>query len=346
MGSVQIKISIKDYEYAVALAKALSCHYSEFHLKIRNAEENADDWDILLVDGDKKEKCKKMREDPNVLGLCNYWPKKTKEGFIYRYSGVVEISSRILIAYGEKSGKCLKDRPSGKIFGFTGAAGGVGKTVITIAVARELALSYNSNILYISLEEAESTSMYFPNDMGKVNLSDYLYYIFTNKEGSIDLRAFVLSDSYGVDGFRPCWSLNELRELSPDEISVFFNTIINKYEYVLVDFGGHPWEATRLLCSLCTKIILIDDSGPLSLLRNQSLLRFCDSGKGNAFTDKIIAVHNKWTEESHVKDKKNEFFIEKDEESFQIKGNMIEIDIHNRFGMGVKKLAEEIYKKS
>jgi MinD-like ATPase involved in chromosome partitioning or flagellar assembly len=345
MNSIRIKVSIKDSEYAAALADALSCRYPEFHPKISCEDSNG--WDVLLVDSDEKKKCERMRENRNILGLCNYRPKEDEEGFIYRYSGVAEISSRILICLGEEAGKCLKDGSLGKIFGFTGASGGVGKTVVAIAAARELASRYKGRILYISLEEIESTAAHFPNDMGKANLSDYLYYLFTERKESADIRAFVLTDSYGVDGFRPSCGLNELRGLDPGELSVFFNAVTGQYDYVIADFGGHPLDVTRLLFSLCSKVLLIDDSKLFSFSRNQILLRFFCSDRGHhSIKDKFIVVHNRWTEECPLENQNDDFFIENDEQSFIIKGNAIQIDIHSRFGMGVKKLAEQMYKKS
>ncbi|MDD2216273.1 MAG: hypothetical protein PHR60_02035 [Eubacteriales bacterium] len=360
MNVIRLLIAECDFEYGTALGKVLANNYPIFQVEIVNGsaarelpkflEDAGEKYNLILVSGDWKEDISDSKEDsPAVIGLCDTeGPLSKCEGYLFKYAGVAEISAALQIIYGQLSGKRQFNYTdlNTEIIGFTGACGGVGKTSLAIATARELASFHNSKVLYLSMEEIESTEIYLSGVGGTGNLSDYLYYLFSEREQHIATYpdGFLFVDEWGVECFHPSNGMNESKWLSEEKLSHLLKTLCNSrnYHYICLDFDVHISQSLLYLLKSCQKILLIDDGRPLSIYKNQRFKTVLHTLYGEDLESRMIPVRNKWNGEVREEILPAEYYLDYDEESFQIRGNRIEINIHNGFGMGVKKIAEEI----
>ena len=191
MKQIKLLIADRDIEYSTALGKALINRFPIFKVVVKDGKyykpENAfngkicEIYDIILLDGELKSRFNCSNKDiQKIVGLCGENTDVCEnEGFIYKYSGAAEISAHIQFIYARNSGKenFINSKTQTIIIGFTGAAGGTGKTSAALSVARELAFSHKYKVLYLSMEELESTEVYMYDQGGRGTISDYIYYL-------------------------------------------------------------------------------------------------------------------------------------------------------------------------
>lgn len=160
------------------------------------------------------------------------------------------------------------------------------------------------------------------------------------------IDVFIKTDLHGLSTLRPARLKSELWDLTPDELIAFIKSLheLNVFDHIFVDFPFDETEKIYSLLRLCNKILLVDDGKPLSNFKNErvtknSLADFCNEAK--ELENKIITVTNKWEENNKaVKDTKN-YYIEYDPDSFSYRGNEIEINLTRRFGLGIRRMADE-----
>ncbi|MGI6728021.1 MAG: hypothetical protein ACOX4P_05620 [Anaerovoracaceae bacterium] len=359
MNQIRLLIVDRDIEYATVLGKTLANKYPVFQIEVINENNinindlflrNKEQYDLVLVDADLKLQMENLGKDvSNIIGLCREVNALSeKKGYLYKYEGVVEISSELQVLFAQLTGRAQLNcnKLNTELIGFTGACGGVGITSVAIAAGREL-LSYdNSKVLYLSLEEIESTEIYLSGCGGKGTISDYLYYLFSKREKHIATYPdyFLFRDEYGLEAFRPSKGTNELKGLSWEKLSYFLEAICNNrnYRYICLDFKGDISTQTFYLMKACKKVLFVDDGKPLSIYKNQRLLNCLHFLYGENFEEKILQVRNKWTGGT---DLPGDFFLDYDKECFHIGEKCIEINNNTGFGMGVKKIADELREK-
>ena len=372
MNRINILLIHRDNEYARALCRALMLKDAIFSVIVPEEEKPAisktqellteDKYDIFLTDEDVKKQAD-LGEHPNrmkIFGLTETPTTEKGKGYIFKYGGLDQIASEIQIAYGDNSGIkriCLNKNKT-NIIGFTSNAGGVGKSSVAISVAKELTLTKRTRILYLSFEETESTAVYLPMDNGRATISEYLYYLFKdeNKAISCYTDAFTITDSQGLTAFRPAKGRNELPELDCNQQLRFFDTIIESthFEYLFIDFPFNGAQATRQLIYLCRTLFIIDDGTPLSINKNERFIAEISQeipclsienafGKTSGAGDKrIIAVTNKWEPSKEFTTGKDRLYVEYDPESFEFTDSKINISLQRRFGIGIRRIADEI----
>ncbi|GAB1475443.1 hypothetical protein MASR2M70_02750 [Bacillota bacterium] len=358
MNRIKVMITNSDKDYALALCKALALKYQIFSVTVSEEGATPEKYDIFLADWELKAQAEE-EEDPNrmkILGLTAAPSAAGDDGYIYKYGGLDQIASQIQIAYGNNSGTkqiCL-NKSKIKIIGFTSSAGGVGKSSIAVSVARELALTAKSRILYISFEETESTAVYLPVDKGRASISEYLYYLFRDENcgASYYTEAFTINDYQGLNFFRPAKGKNELPDLNCEQQLRFFNSLVESspYDIVFIDFLFTATPETRQLASLCMKLFIIDDGTPLSIYKNnRSLWDISREGPCLPFADargeedmRILALTNKWEPSKDFLIPKGRICIENDPDSFELTDSKININLQRRFGIGIRRIADEI----
>ena len=357
MNYIKLLLADSDYEYTKVLGRTLANRFPIFHVEILDADIDIiiqqlkdNSYDLILIDSEYREK-QFYDHNSKIIWLSdNKLEVDNKENLLYRYSGVDEISSRLQLIHAKLSGmkKTHCNDLQANLVGFTGAAGGVGKTSIAIATARELSSFHNFKVLYLSMEEHESTAIYFTKDGGKNTISDYIYYLYSRNESHLAsyIDSFIYKDEYGLEVFRPSKGINELIMLSKEDTSYFLESVckFRNYHYICIDFKASGSEQSMYLFNNCNKIILIDDSSPLSIYKNNKFEKYLNIFLNQKLDDKIIRVRNKWVAKEENLPSPEILVLENDTESFIYGEDFIEININYGFGMGVKKLAEEIRK--
>lgn len=338
-------LAIKDSIYAITLAEG-----AKLSLQGVMAETTHKNYDLVLVDQEWKTEADHLEAEnrERLIGLCETPSRSDVEGYIYKYGGLDRISSELQLAYARVTGKsrtCLNEH-STRIIGFTSSAGGVGTSSIAIAVGRELTSLDRKDALYISFEKTESTPVYIPMDEGRASIGEYLYYLITKeKEASSSfIDSFLISDVYGLCAFRPSKTINELTTLSLEQQMNFLNSICSsgRFRYILMDYSGQVSTETWQLMLLSSKIFLIDDGLPLSFWKNQKFVRNIPSEIFEEIQDRIHPVTNKWVPKDCERTDCQRFYLEYDPGSFQAADSNINICLQYCFGLGVKRIADEL----
>lgn len=364
MIQIRLLIADRDTQYATALGSALVKNYPFYYAEIADGKvfdisdaikkEINSKYDLILTDEQTINQISACHKDypDNIVVLCDERiAEKEREGVLYKYAGAAELSAALQIIYDRIKGKerlPVSDLHT-EIIGFTGASGGVGKTSIAISVSRELSLNHNCSVLYLSLEELESTEVYIIGQGGRGTLSDFIYYAFSKSEAFLasNLDNFIITDEYGLNAFRPSKGINELKFFPSDKLSFFIEKIIKsrRYKYICLDFNADTSPQMIFLLQCCSRVFLIEDDSPLSKYRNRRLLNYLNYNCGENPKDQIIRIHNKWTGDSERLQQKETITVDYDTDSFRYCETHIEISINQGFGMGVKKIAEEIRRK-
>lgn len=386
MDRIRILIADRDKEYTLALARILTNKYAVFHvaaIEFGSCGWKKEDWldidkyDLILVDDRTKKELPQFTEKTaeKIVLLTTQKPEEEADvknrvngdpAVIYKYGGASRIASELRFRYAHLSGVPPKEVPDlcAELLAFTGAAGGVGKTAVSIAVARELAGYHKMKVLLLSMETPESIDIYLNGEGGERGLSDYLYYLFSKKEQKTAScpEAFLSVDHWGVEFFRPGRSRNELSELSPEQFLIFVSTLCNarKYDCVCLDMDAASSENCFQRMRMMTQIILINDGSPVSMIKNKRFLNDLNLFRKNDDLGSVLQIRNKWINEERFyseNEAENVFVpelqicgdiniaIEYDPESFRQTTYGVELELDRRFGLGVKKLAEEIRRK-
>lgn len=165
-------------------------------------------------------------------------------------------------------------------------------------------------------------------------------------------EGFTSHDEFGVESFYPTKGRNDLNYLTLEELIYFLKLISDscRYDYITMDLRSDLSEETLFLLNQCCKIILVQNDDPVSKFKNRKFLAYLRERSSFKYKDRVIlAVNKAYSHESEMEN--NEDFnlhnlkcisIEKDENSFRYAMNHFDIDINHAFGIGIKKIADEI----
>ncbi len=374
MEKIRIAVITEDIEYGLALAVALTESQKRLTVEIfdKDDEDAAIDSgaDLMLYDhpGERrKENAIELVEKESLVDN-----KKFK---FYKYGNVRYLSADLIFAYGELTGReiVFPEEKGVAVYTFSSARGGSGCTSVAMGCAQELKRFRGERVIYISLEEIESTARYMCTEGGK-GITEFLYYLLSGRERICScIEDFVCADDYGVEAFRPGKGINPLRNLNEEEFMRFFNYILRcgRYDIVIFDAGNFLNEISIKAMDMSDKVCTVTtqrEEGPLDegeawLLTNpgdiisedqdeytekeypdpreESYLRCLEYMGGKSIFEKIITVLNKYTERKNASSGKDAV-IGYDRESFSSFRGLIHIAPDRIFGSGVKKLTDEI----
>jgi len=266
---IDLLIFSADSDYGLALGEGLSAYKNNFLIQICSTESGlfeASGFDLLILDSDSPVVNEKFKDDKRVIWLTGCRPDVAKSieemrFVLYKYSGLVELSADILLYFSMYSGKKNLSWPydGAKMIMFCGGKGGVGKTAAAFGTASALLRYYSKAVLYISLEEVESTLLYIEGRKEGFGLCEYLYYLFKPGGKKPDARAFMIRDKSGVEAFMPDKGRNRLRELTATELAVFLNGLAESgiYDYILLDMGESLSPEFKWLFKFCHKTVAV-----------------------------------------------------------------------------------------
>ncbi len=283
--------------------------------------------------------------------------------YIFKYQNVNHIISDLNYLVGAITGKrsLLRKSTAPDLIGFYSMAGGTGKTAVAAGTSRELSRHHDKKVLFLSFEEIPTTSLLFGSNHNNRNLGDYLYFLLEKRDEELCSapHCFTAADSYGVESFYPTNGRNDLNELKPDELVHFIKILSDscRYDYIIMDLRNDLSDQTMFLMNLCSKIVIVEDNSPVSRFKNRKCIDYLDRKKTLPYQNRVIIAVNRsagsdldMEEEQDLlaEDERGAYrylkriHIEDDDCSFRYVRNCLDVDINHSFGIGIKKLTNEI----
>ena len=330
MENIRVALITEDREYGRALGLAMVDVYRNFTVTLYRSvpvHNELDSMDLVLSDiregfeaGGKQilltEKISQINKNYDDKMFC-----------LYKYWNVRQLAGELLYIYSALTGRRAAPirNVNARVFVFASASGGSGCTSAAMAFAREMKRFHEKKVMYLSLEEVESTLGYMdPYPDGK-NISEYLYHLFENREHEKFpfLESYLLTDSFGVEAFIPSPGRNVMKSLSPEEMVYFTGAVLDTGGYdILVIDAGNSLEKSVLTCyEMANSIFLISEENGESC-KEERFMEYILFAKGEKITEKIRKTEMPY-----------------DRESFSEQNGLGLISPEGKFGRKVKEIA-------
>ncbi|GKX30629.1 chromosome partitioning protein ParA [Vallitalea longa] len=287
MGMVKLKIIIADNDkgYLNAVSKYLaSWDETDFNVISFNDKDLLEDYlkinkvDILLISPSL------MNEDINlknvqvtIMNTPDRIPENMlKYPFIDKYQSGDSIARELLSIFSKNSKDEIiikKNSVSCEVIGVYSPVGGIGKTTVSLGIAKSYATSRIST-LFISLEEMASYKGILDCNNNN-NFSDLLYYIKQkNKNLMMKIEGLKNVDvDTGLNYFSPLACYRDIYEISEDELVrlIEFIKCNSNYERVILDFDSNLSDKNIELMKTCDKVLLLTNIDRISITKLQGL---------------------------------------------------------------------------
>lgn len=258
----RFKLYIRESEYANRL---LLKSFSQEETLEQFLDENPS---VQIIFAEEKFLSERVKRYP--IDLILLIGEKNSESASFRslskYQPLNQLISQILSIYAEHR-KNEWTGPNGDknttIISVYSAAGGTGKTVTAVNLAKQIA-SKGAKVFYLNLEILSSTKMFFPhtdsNDISKI-----LYYIKSSPKQLIaKIENLKKYDPYSkVEYFDPALNLQDMSEISSEDIMVLLNALVQLriYDYIIIDLDSstHQRITEALKNSDVILWLLLDD---------------------------------------------------------------------------------------
>ena len=280
---------------------------------------------------------------------------REKKYCLYKYSPAGSMVASIFEIYtaltGRKAYAIRRDEVS--IFAFTSYAGGTGCTTISLAVAQELCRFCGKKVLYITLEDVESTGEYFRCSAGTKSTTEFLYRLLSQPISSQGeelpfLESYVVRDLYDIEAFAPSAGKNPLRELKRDEIQKFIASLSDsgRFDAIVMDLGSCLTEAGAAAMELAESLCLVAGGGITK--REERYLSQAICMCGEKIAGRFIRALN--DRQSEAVDQVNEegmAIIERQVRVAKMRGQginsgMREILLEDKFGEDIRNLTRQM----
>lgn len=313
MENVSIAIVSNDKAYNRALSMSLLNSCRNFAIKIFDCREFISAWsahkgreayyelyDIVLWAGSEVsdaygdnivylvEKASMIKKDFKARKFC-----------LYKYSNSQIMVAGIFEIYAFLTGRkavCMHDSDV-RIIAFASCAGGTGCTCLAASVAQELIRFRGMRVMYISLEEIESTGEFTRHMPGARNAGEYLYRLFktelTGEDNIPFLDSYIVKDVFGIEAFSPTKGRNPLISLSESEMQSFLAAIADsgRYDSLIIDAGSSLSDACIAALQLAEKICFVTRSGD-GRYREEQYLSHLICTAGEIMLEKMLRVAN------------------------------------------------------
>jgi len=351
MKTINICIATKDSDYDVALSRSLLLNSKRFTISVHQTNRDIQEWDILLTDdmSTSNERTIYLTDDPAFEDIN----AENNRYILYRYQPVGYISKILRLAHSgfSKSIMPTDDTEQTNIICICSSSGGTGCTSVALGISQELSRFHSKKVLYISLEEFESTDKYFPEVQFEANNINKFLYLILNNRHRIGLvsQGFMREDEYGVFAFRPAKGRNPLRELTGSEFVYFINHITKEKTFtdLILDCGSGLDDSILSAYQLSTTIFNVAGKNPDFNRRNNYLLTVSSRIPSRDALG-ILNIFNKYTEdEAEISDflkeaEKVDLIIEEDSTSFGIINGRTVIFLDKMFGKGIRDVVKRL----
>lgn len=361
METIKLAIVTKDRDYGRALSLALVDVYKTFTITLYQSDpihNQLESFDLILMDSEEGigGKFIGLAEKPSLADR-DY---EKKIFTLYKYSNVRQLAGELLFLYSFLTGRKavpIKNHNI-KIVAFGSAEGGTGCTSAAMAFAQELKRFHGKRVLYLSLEELESTLDYMkPFPEGK-SISEYLYYLFNDDVGQRMpfIESFLVFDDYGVDAFLPAPGRNLLKGLTGEEMQYLIGAVMDtgRYDFLIIDVGCDLGKSALCSYEMANHICLLS-LRQKSCYKEERMLEYLAFLKGELMIDRMAKVLNRAVPsfledsaaEAESKPAEDELLptaavLPMDPQSFTIREGIRSISLDGPYGRGIKALTEAI----
>lgn len=300
MENMKLAIITKDQEYGRALGFALINAYRNFTVTLYQSEpihNQLEAFDLVLTDS-------QMEQQGNVIFLVEKpsmveWNDEKRDFRLYKYGNVRRLAGDLLFIYSQFTGrKALPIKKQDmKLIAFCSVEGGIGCTAAAMALARELSRFHDQKVMYVSLEELESTLDYMEGFPEGKSISEYLYHLFSESDMSRlpFIESFLVFDDYGVEAFLPSPGRNVLKSLSPEETQRFIGAVMDtgRYDVLMLDIGS-SLDKNALSCYEMANRIYMVANQAVSMSKEERFIEYLTFLKGEKLAERIVKIVNRF----------------------------------------------------
>lgn len=359
MENIKLAIIAKDVEYGRALGFALVDVYKNFTVTLYQSEpvhKQLAAFDLILTDIG-------MRRQANIISLVekpSMVEKNDEERDyrLYKYGNVRQLAGELLFIYSRLTGrKALPVKKKDmRLIAFCSIEGGTGCTTAAMALARELSRFHHKKVMYLSLEELESTLDYMESFPDGKSVGEYLYHLFSESspERFPFIESFLLFDDYGVEAFLPSPGRNVLKSLSSEETQQLVSAVMDtgRYDVLILDLGYCLDQNALCGYEMANHVCMVanQETSPSKEGRFIEYLTFL---KGEKLAERIVKVVNRYKEpqaENGAKDRKEPdgrqglmktvCRLPEDPGSFSLREGLKSIGSDGAYGKKIKALAD------
>lgn len=353
MENIKLALITEDQDYGRALGLALVEVYKNFTVTLYSSaplHKELDDSDLILMDTNDYSVIQHNRiqlVEKNSQTDKNYDEKRFR---LYKYSNVRQLVGELLFIYTFLTGrKAVPVRNSNaKIIVFGAAEGGCGCTTAAIAFARELHRFHGKKVIYISLEEMESTLEYMKTFTSGKSISEYLYYLFNSNDSRHFpfLESFLVMDDYGVEAFIPSPGRNVLKTLTPEEIQYFISAVLDtgNYDAVIIDASDNMDKSTLTCYEMANNVCFLTKQLH-SGYKEERFLEYLSFFKGAELLDRMGKIVNfSLGEKIEGEDGMLRIagFLPDEPESFAVHNGLREMNPEGAYAQAIRDLATSV----
>lgn len=363
MENMKLAVIAKDKEYGRALSLALIGVYQTFTVTLYQSvpvHTKLDQFDLVLKDYEEDDTGDfiYLVEKPSMV-VKDY---ENRHFRLYKYGNVRQLTGELLFIYTSITGRKVipVKKQEMKMVVFCSAEGGAGCTSAAMAFAQEMKRFHGRNVIYVSLEELESTPEYMEVLPGGKSISEYLYYLF--REDSHDripfIESFLVSDLCGVDAFLPSPGRNVLKDLSIEEMQQFAGAVMDtgQYDIVVFDIGCSLDQNALCCCEMSNHICLVTKEQG-SWKKEERLMEYLTFSKGEKMIERMGKVVNCCKQKSSngqteaEEEMRDEILpiicrLQEEPESFKTQNHLRAISLDGAYGKGIKRLADSVLRNT
>ncbi len=300
MENIKIGLITKDREYGRALGLALVDVYRNFTVTLFQSVPVHNELDRMdLVLSDSVREVKTYGKHIFLTEKQSQIDKNYEENIykLYKYSNVRALAGELLFIYSNITGrKAVPIRnTNSKIVVFGSPQGGSGCTTAAMAFSQEMCRFHGKKVMYITLEEIESTMEYMANDSSGKSISEYLYYLFNcdDDQHFPFIESFTVTDRYGVEAFVPSPGRNVINSLSKEEMQFFIGAVMDTggYDYLVIDAANSLGKPAMTCYEMANNICFIERSGEKEY-KKERFMEYFTFMKGERIVDRMARVLN------------------------------------------------------
>lgn len=361
MENIRLAVITKDKEYGRALSLALVTVYQTFTVTLYQSEPahgRLEEFDLVLKDYESMNRgaCIFLVEKPSMV-LKDYENRSFR---LYKYSNVRHLAGELLFIYSSLTGRRAipVKKQEVKMVAFCANQGGSGCTSTAMAFAQEMKRFHSKQVIYLSLEELESTMEYMEAFPEGKSISEYLYYLFRDdsKERFPFIESFLVFDTYGVDAFLPSPGRNVLKSLTAEEMQCFISSVMDtgRYDILVLDLGCSLEQSALCCYEMATHICLVTKEKG-NRQKEERFLEYLTFLKGEKVIERMGKAVN-----CHIKERHEEVQVPEEQmgilpiicrlaqepECFTVENGMKKISLESAYGKGIEALADAVLRNT
>lgn len=316
MDKITIAVVSSDRDYGKALSMSLLAACGDVAIRVFDSREFIGEWslykgrgayydcfDIVLWAGDEV----KGAYGGNIVYLTDkvssvrsdYGEKKFS---LYKYTSAQNLMSYVFEIYSFLTGRkaVYVKKKNVQLYGFASWEGGAGCTTLAMALAQEMLRFKGKKVLYFSMEDVESSSVFFDYLPGHKSTGEYLYRLLNEEKSSVSdgmeipfLDSYVVKDVHEIETFPPSNGKNPLRELTETEIQRFIVSLMDssRYDTIIMDISGCLTDAGIGALKMADRICFVTRSRQVTG-REEQYLKHVLCCAGEKVIDRALKILN------------------------------------------------------